>query len=121
MAMLETLNVGAYENNWDKIEIIAIDGRRVSPKREVALQPGKTTITFGLSYMRGDLETPIFAEVPVEADLLAGRTYRAYPQYQTSMLGVWIEDKNHTERRDAVVGGASVYNQKFEEYGQKRK
>ena len=120
-AELEAFNNGGWENNWDKIEVVAVDGRRIRPRTDIKVRPGEREIIFSINYMRGDLKTPILVEVPVKATFAPGRRYRAHPHYQTAMLGVWISEVKDSTEGYTIAGGASIYSPEFDAYGSKNK
>src|SRR5688572_3401985 len=121
-ARLTTFNIGAYENNWDQILISQIDGQTIMPPKDaVAVRAGKRTVSFSLSYMRGDLARPILAEVPVTANFMPDHVYRASVHYETGFMGVLIAERRDPPKEDTLAAGAMVYSPEFDAYGQKSK
>ena len=73
--------------------------------------------------MRGDLERPILAEVPVTATFAANHDYQGYVEYETGFMGVLIAEQHYPPTGDPVpvTAGAMVYSPEFSAYGQKLK
>ncbi len=105
-------NSGESNNSWDKLLISKVDGRFLKPPKEtVALNEGKRTVTFSLSYMRGEPEHPILVDVPVTGYFSKNTTYTAFVYYESGFMGVTIQT-GHT-----ITAGALVYSAAFEAYG----
>ena len=111
---LDTLNLGEYENNWDTLTILRVDGRKLGESREkVMLSPGERTIVFHVSYMRGFLDKPIEVVVPVTAAFASDKSYRAHCSYETGLMGVLIEEQRDTLEGGKLIAGAYVYSAEF--------
>lgn len=108
--------------NWDQVHIIGVDGRYFAPHRTFDLKPGPRTVTFSVSYIRGDMNEPIIVELPVSGRFTSGRKYQAYAHYKDyGMMGVFIQELDTSPEDYSLRAGALVYSREFDAYTTKSK
>ena len=106
--------------NWDTIELTQLDGRkpRVNDQK-VVISPGYHKLVFHRDYMRGDMNTPIEVEVPVQATFKADKTYLAYSHNQSyGLLGVLVAEEKPVPEGNVAMAGAFVYSSDYDLYQQ---
>lgn len=117
---LEIFPASKVGNNWDSTELLSIDGRRVSDStREHLLRPGKHELLFRRGYLRGDMHSPIDAEIPVTVTFESDSQYRVHSQNESpGLLGVTIEEQRIPPEGGILVGGAFIYSREYDLYQQ---